>query len=304
MFRKVLVGVDGQLGGRDAVALAGQLSASDGQLVLAHVYPLRGDPHHRDYDDRQAADYVRARDLLTAAREEAGVRAELRFTPCESPGRGLHELAESLGSDLLVVGSCARGFLGRVMIGNDTRDALDGAPCAVAIAPAGYADAARPITRIGVGYDGSPDSERAIEVARTLAGELDASLAALEVVSFPAYALSGPGAGDKTSTEQLISDARERVAALGHVEPHGAYGRAADELARWGETVDLLVVGSRGYGPVGRLVHGSTSRALADAARRPLLVLTRSTPVATPQSTDRDGRALVATGSIANSARR
>jgi hypothetical protein len=36
------------------------------------------------------------------------------------------------------------------------------------------------------------------------------------------------------------------------------------------------VVGSRGYGPVGRLVHGSTSQRLARAAHCPLLVLTRA----------------------------
>ncbi|HTP21823.1 MAG TPA: universal stress protein [Solirubrobacteraceae bacterium] len=52
-----------------------------------------------------------------------------------------------------------------------------------------------------------------------------------------------------------------------------------------GATIDLLVVGSRGYGPIGRLVHGSTSRALADAARCPLLVLTRSTLPTSAQGT-------------------
>jgi Universal stress protein family len=123
-------------------------------------YPLRGDRltyRHRDYE---AAEYVHARALLQAAREEAGVRGELRWSPCTPPGRGLHELAEMLGSDLLVVGSCERGLFGRVMVGNDTRAALDGAPCAVAIAPAGYAEHPAPIGKIGVAYDGSPDSGR------------------------------------------------------------------------------------------------------------------------------------------------
>jgi hypothetical protein len=38
----------------------------------------------------------------------------------------------------------------------------------------------------------------------------------------------------------------------------------------------LLVVGSRSYGPIGRLVHGSVSQQLARTARCPLLVLTRA----------------------------
>jgi len=294
MFNKVLVGVDGHFGGRDAIALAKQLTADDGTLALAHVYPLRGDPLHRGYNDYEAAEYVHARDLLEAAREEAAVRAELRWSAWPSPGRGLHELAEMLRSDLLVVGSCGRGLLGRVMVGNDTRAALDGAPCAVAIAPTGYADAAVKIAKIGVGYDGSPDSERALAVGRALADELDAALAALEVVTFPAYLFRGPGAGDNTSIDELIGEARDRVASIGDVEPRGAYGHAAEELARWGDSIDLLVVGSRGYGPVGRLVHGSTSRALASTARCPLLVLTRSAVVTFTAGAAHNERAHVA----------
>jgi hypothetical protein len=45
MFQKVLVGVDGRAGGRDAIALAQQLVASASRLVLADVYgtsALRG----------------------------------------------------------------------------------------------------------------------------------------------------------------------------------------------------------------------------------------------------------------------
>lgn len=295
MFRKVLAGVDGHLGGRDAVALAAQLTAGDGTLSLAHVYPVRGDPLHHDYNDYEAAQYVHARDVLEAARKEAGVPVELRWSASTSPGRGLHELAEALGSDLLVVGSCRRGLLRRVMVGDETRASLDGAPCAVAIAPAGYAEDPATIRKIGVGYDGSPESKRAVDLARTLAAQLGAVVAVLEVVSFPAYLFRGAGAGEDTSIEELISDTRDRVASIGDVEPHGAYGHAAEELARWGDTVDLLVVGSRGYGPVGRLVHGSTSRALANTAHCPLLVLTRSTAVtSTPDAADHD-RALAAT---------
>ena len=295
MFRKVLVGVDGHLGGRDAVALAAQLTAGDGTLGLAHVYPVRGDPLHHDYNDYETSQYVHARDVLETARKEAGVQAELRWHASTSPGRGLHELAEMLHCDLLVVGSCRRGLLGRIMTGNDTHAALDGAPCAVAIAPAGYAEQPATIQRIGVGYDGSPESERAVELARTLAGERGADVAALQVISLPAYLFRGPAARDEIALEELISDARDRVGSLDDVEPHAVYGHAAEELARWGDTLDLLVVGSRGFGPVGRLVHGSTSRALANTAHCPLLVLTRSVAVTATAGAVHDDGALAAT---------
>lgn len=66
------------------------------------------------------------------------------------------------------------------------------------------------------------------------------------------------------------------ISALGGVEAHAACGRATEELAVHSASLDLLVVGSRGYGPVGRLVNGSTSSQLARMARCPLLVLPRS----------------------------
>lgn len=246
MFKTVVVGVDGHEGGRDAVALARKLTSPGGRLTLAHVYPHHPASSVIGYDDDEAADIVRARELLKAAREEAGSPAEMRWTGASSPGRGLHELAETLRADLLVVGSTRRGVLGRVLSGDDTRATLDGAPCAVAIAPAGYADHPAEIQTVGVGYDGSPDSERALVAARALASELGAGLTSSEVSTHTAR-LAGP----------------------------------AEELAQWSAALDLLVVGSRGWGSVGRLVHGSTSQELARWARCPLLVLTRPRPTAT-----------------------
>jgi nucleotide-binding universal stress UspA family protein len=276
MFNNVLTGVDGNQGGRDAVALANQLAARTGQLILAHIYPYHAGSAVRGYDDVQAAQITRSRELLRAASEEVGADAQLRWTSAKSPGRGLHELAETMKADLLVVGSSGHGPLGRVLLGDDTRAALDGAPCAVSIAPAGYAARASRIRTIGVGYNGSADSERALKTARALAAQLGAKLAALEVVVFPSGALSAPFAGDSTMMRELVHQARGRVASLGDVEPHAAAGKTAEELALWSESLDLLVVGSRGFGPIGRLVHGSTSRGLTHRARCPLLVVPRA----------------------------
>ncbi len=55
-----------------------------------------------------------------------------------------------------------------------------------------------------------------------------------------------------------------------------SYGAPGEQLARFTEEVDLLSVGSRGYGPLGRLLNGSSSSYLAGHARSPLLVLPRS----------------------------
>jgi nucleotide-binding universal stress UspA family protein len=269
MFRKILVGVDGDAGGRDAVALSKKLLQSSTDLTLAHIH---SEELHKWLASPAEPDSTRrthVTELLRAASEEAGVSAALR-------GRGLHELCEIVEADLLVVGSSRRGVLGRVLLGDDTHAALNGAPCAIAIAPGGYAESQGRIKTIGVAYNGSPESEHALAVARGLATETDAKLSALEVVSLSAYALMGGPAPLDGMIEDLVRDALARVAALGDIEPHAVYGVAAEDLAVYSSSVDLLIVGSRGYGPIGRLIHGSTSEQLARVARCPLLVLTRS----------------------------
>jgi nucleotide-binding universal stress UspA family protein len=276
MFKNVIVGVDGQEGGRDAIALARILRAQDGALTLAYVY--HGDPHvwRGSSPPYEAAEEERTRELLEQAREEAGMEAQLRMHGSPSAGRGLHELAEAAGADLLVIGSSRRGLLGRVLLGDDTHAALNGAPCAVAIAPAGYGNEPGAMREIGVAYNGSPESEHALEVARKLAQEHGAKLSAFEAVSLPAYLFMGGPAPVDLSIEDAVKDARSRITGLGDIEAHAAYGRPSEELAVFSASLDLLVVGSRDYGPVGRLVHGSTSQQLARAARCPLLVLTRA----------------------------
>src|SRR5579875_2513600 len=147
MFDKVLVGIDGRQGGRDATALAQRLAPAGGRITLAHVY---GGP-------------------------TAGGRAAALARP--------HALAERRRAELLVVGSCHRGMLGRVLLGDDTARSLNGAPCAVAVAPHGYAASApQRLARIGVGWDGSPESALAVHVARGLAARHESTISALAVV--------------------------------------------------------------------------------------------------------------------------
>jgi nucleotide-binding universal stress UspA family protein len=105
-------------------------------------------------------------------------------------GRGLHELGEQIGADLLVMGSSRRGLLGRVCLGDDTREALNGAPSAVAVAPAGYSEE-MPMREVGVGYDGSAESEHALGIARKLAGAHKAKLSAFQAIFYPARHYGG-----------------------------------------------------------------------------------------------------------------
>lgn len=284
MFKNLLIGVDEHEGGRDAIALARELVAEDGELTLAYVhggYPViaRGSS-----DAFEASERERAREILEKARGEAGIDAQLRCIGETSVGRGLHMLAERIHADLIVVGSSRRGLLGRVFLGDDTRAALDGAPCAVAIAPAGYTEHPKVMREIGVAYNGSPESVHALAVGRTLAAETSAKLSAFEAVAVPTYAFFGAPSPISEVIDLAVKEALDRISALGGVEAHAVYGYPVEELAVYSASLDLLVVGSRDYGPVGRLVHGSTTHHLARSARCPLLILTRAARAAEPHA--------------------
>jgi len=193
-------------------------------------------------------------------------------------------------ADLLVVGSSRRGLVGRVLLGDDTQEALNGAPRAIAIAPANYSREPVAMREIGVGYNGTPESKHALGLARQVAAGTGAKLSACEAVSLSASRFEDRLFGLADAVDTLLYEARERIAALGGIEAHAAYGDAAEELALYSASLDLLIVGSRGYGPLGRLIHGSTSRKLAHMARCPLLVLPRSARVTTAGEAAEAGR--------------
>jgi nucleotide-binding universal stress UspA family protein len=114
MFKQIVVGVDEHEGGRDAIALARHLLARDGQLTFAYALPHDGHGCRGRSAAYEASGWASAAQLLEMVREETGVDAHLRWRVSGSAGRGLHELCELIGADLLAVGSSRRGLLGRV----------------------------------------------------------------------------------------------------------------------------------------------------------------------------------------------
>lgn len=283
-FDNVLVGVDGSSAGRDAIALGAMLRDPDGRLLLAHVSVM----HSATYlgFDRQPT-RAASLEMLERERSDANVVAQVRDIGSLSVGRGLHQLAEESAADLLVVGSCGRGLLGRAFMGDDTRASLNGTTCAVAVAPHGHAGARASIETVGVAYNGTPEAEVALSVARGLAARHGATVRALTVIS---PAPGGVGyweafdAGLGTAVDTMRQAANDRLQSLDGVDGSIAVGVPSEALAAFGAEVDLLVVGSRSYGPVRRMMLGSTSLHLARGARCPLLVLPRPGPLGREQN--------------------
>jgi nucleotide-binding universal stress UspA family protein len=277
MFDNIIVGVGDPQAGRDALALAARLAAAHAQLTLAHVEVVPREPWPPSGAVTEATHASRALERLAELREAARVEARPVFVEARSTAAGLHELAARHAADLLIVGASRRDELEWGFAGETTRAVLDGAPCAIAVAPAGYAARPWPLERIGVAYNGSPQSERALNLARRLARERGAELSAFEAVPEPAYTHSI--VYPQPEIDAGLEQARSRIAALGDVEPHAASGDdAAEALARYGTTVDLLVVGSHRHRPLDRLLSGGTAQRLAGIAPCSLLVLPHGSP--------------------------
>jgi nucleotide-binding universal stress UspA family protein len=284
VFETIIVGVDAREGGRDALALAAALARTcDGELVAVHAYPYDYFVSRGADSDFESAMHGAAMETLEGELDRAGVLARPIAVPDSSPGRALHLAARRNDGDLIVVGSAHRGPLGRVLAGDATASALHGAPCPVLVAPAGYARHGGELRTIGVAYDGSPEAHAALTLARDVAQTAGARLRVIEVVAMPQ--LGDPYFAYATDWGELTQARREEaeervarvVAELGPIATGDVVvGLPARELAFAGNELDLLVTGSRNYGPIRRLVLGSTSARLVHEAPCPVLVATRS----------------------------
>lgn len=289
MFTKIFVGYDGSDQGKDALALARLLAApSNGAVIAVCVYPYEPTFSKAGGSDTEYHDALRRE--AVGILEGAEGATERRSVPGSSPSRALQELAENENADLLVVGSTHHGAVGRVLIGSVGERLLHGAHCPVGVAPKGFATAEDPsLRRVAVGFDGSPEAGRALELAARLAGEAHGTIHIYWAVE-PPGATSPVFAGDygwPSYSEKIYNAAHdqidEAIASLpSELEPRGDVlsGKAAPTLAAEvvGEA-DLLVLGSRGYGSVRGVLLGRVSAELARSAPCPLLVVPRGAAV-------------------------
>jgi len=284
MFKTIVVGVDGRDGGRDALALAGSLQrvfASD--LVAVHVFPVDyylGRGANGAYEE---AMHERAAKTVRDDVQRSGVTALAVTVADGSPAHALQRAASGHDADLIVVGSAHHGRVGRVLAGDVTAGTLHGAACPVLVAPHGQREYGRALQTIGVGFDGSPESRAALELAHEIATAIGAHLRIIDVAMPPGP--SEPFAAYRPDWAEHVQirreEAEERLAAvlaeLGDIATGDLpFGDPARQLAYAAKDLDLLVTGSRGYGPIRRLMLGSTSSKLVHEAPCPVLVLTRS----------------------------
>jgi nucleotide-binding universal stress UspA family protein len=200
-----------------------------------------------------------------------------------SPSDTLQALAERGEADLIVLGSTHRAHIGSVAPGSVAEHLLHGARCRLVIAPKGYAqrDHAEDRLRVAaVGFDGMAESQAALEEAAKLALKFGGSLRVVGVatpvpaVGAAAAAQTGGEAGPDFQTQ--LNEAAARLPPKLRALPVYERGDPVQKLLEAAEMgVDLLVLGSRGFGPVMRLLIGSVSSRVIREAPCPVLVVPR-----------------------------
>jgi nucleotide-binding universal stress UspA family protein len=271
-FEEIVVGFDGTERGHDALRLGELLAGTTGaSLRVVRVFERAG---------REEAASLSAE--VDAVLGESVVEAEPLPLAGGSPARALHELAATRpGVGLIVLGSTHRAGFGRVLPGSVARRLLHGAPCAIAVAPRGYV--ADELRVIEVCYDASAEAEAALETAAMLGRLARATLRVIAVDAPPTGAAvstpGAPGAARVPAAVDLQAELHARVSRLpANLRALPVFERgdpARVLLARAEEGVDLMVVGSRGYGPLGVALLGSVSVAVIENATCPVLVTPR-----------------------------
>jgi nucleotide-binding universal stress UspA family protein len=283
----VVVGVDGSERSVEALALADVLGPALGRrVVIAYVHPfgqLSSLFSEGEYERlvREVAEltFEQVRQHLPSVRER-----RMQLVSESSPAAGLHALAEREGASLIVVGSSHRSRIGRILIGGTGESLLSGASAPVAVAPAGYTAAGRGLQVVGCGFDGSPESHRALAWAAELARTASARLRVLSVHERTVPATIAVGGALPVASinavlrRQLEDELAQAVSALDadlDVTETLLEGDPQALLARESGQLDLLVVGSRGFGPLRAVLLGSVSSGLVRSAESPLVVVPR-----------------------------
>jgi nucleotide-binding universal stress UspA family protein len=281
MSTTYIAGYDGSDASRAALRFVTQLgSAAGDEVIAAMVYQqsVRGFGKTAPggpvvaLDEQSRAD---AEQVLVAG----GVPDVMRcVVGAGSPAEGLHRLAGAQRAALLAVGVTHHGSLGRLMPGSVGEHLLHGAPCPVAVVPADFKEG--PLRTVAVAYDEREESKVALRVGEDLARRLGARLLVIAVcdASMTHAELLGQ------LEERMRQDIQQDVDALASdvdTDVRVLTGPAARTLVGACQNeVDLLVTGSRGYGPARGVLLGSVSRYLIDHAPCPVIVVPRAASAA------------------------
>lgn len=274
---KVLVATDDSDASRAAETLLGALAMRDALditvlsvLALEPVTPLgyvsANEPLEWARDEvRQAA--VRCAERLS----RMGFRATTHDPVDGNPGPSIVHAVEAGGYELTVMGAGRHTWLGSILLGSTSRYVVHTSPSSVLVVhePPGQDG---PL-RVLLAADGSDASEDACRVFRTVADPGRCAVTVVSVAEIPSVSTPVPFPAARSALAEAVAaqaEAAQRIAgevvevlAYDGFRAQGTTAGGSPAVALLGErgprTHHLVVVGSRGLGPVQRLRLGSVT---------------------------------------------
>jgi nucleotide-binding universal stress UspA family protein len=305
MFKSILIPIDRSAPAQGAamlgLALAQKLNSS---VTIIHV--LQQPPSRLLPGDAVALEGVlkEISDFLESWQK----RAEALGIPCqtklidehhEGTGQTIAHTAQSLGTDLIVIGTHGREGLSRLLLGSvaERVSRLATQPVMLVRNETANSLKSNPFEKLFVPVDGSDTSAIALGVAHELCRQLNASLEIAHVVpdlpipltdpvgAYAAFDYAGLGKALEESGREVLSKAVKNTT-LSNVSSHLvlAAGRrlsaAILEAARDASS-DMIVIGTHGRSGVDRLLLGSVAEGVIHHAEVPVLLVRSSAEVGT-----------------------
>ncbi|MFI9846643.1 universal stress protein [Nonomuraea sp. NPDC051941] len=277
MNRAIVVGVDGSKAARSALAWAAEDAVRASlPLRIVHVREPWAAEHPLTASSGKETLTERCNLLLDAAAEQARTLAPgTQISTALVTGAVMERLrSESEAAETLVVGSRGLGGYTGLVVGS------------VALGLAGHTDSPLVVVRvlpreergeIVVGYDGSPDADRAMAYALHQATVRTTRVRVLYGRRYPVLAPHPAGYGpipvdEAAEIGRRLAPWRDKYSEVELVESI-VPGHPVPALVEASKAADLVVVGSRGRGGFTAAVLGSVSHGVLHRARCPVAVI-------------------------------
>ncbi|OXM45476.1 universal stress protein [Amycolatopsis alba] len=287
---KIVVGVDGTEPGREAARWAARVAEQRG-LGLLIVHALRveqlsyggGLAGPAPWFDVLAGEGERIiEEVVQQVRAVAPEVAVDTVMPADSPVPFLIDASKK--AVMVVVGGTGRGFFSEMTIGSTASAVIAHAHCPVVVIRGRKGTADYPKEGpVVVGVDGSPLSERALEIAFEEASWRNTGLVAVhawrDVTYDDAFGMARLVVQWETIEDEEKRLLAQRLAGWGEKYPDVDVQRVLvrdkprHTLLEWSAKAQLVLVGSRGHGGFTGQLLGSTSQALAHHAECPVMVV-------------------------------
>ncbi len=284
MYNRILVGFDGSDFSRAAlIESANRVRNHGGKVILLNAVYFDEEEYGNkpeQLEKRMEAGKKLCSEAVEMVRKEFGIEIE-SFVSEGEPPEVIASAAQSMGADLIAMGTHGRRGIKRFIMGSVTSGVIAQAPCDVLVVKKPCTQCTGEFTSILLPFDGSEFSKKALSHAHELAKGESSEITALYVI--PRYEEMIGFMKTDSIRESLYKEA-ERIIEMARTGFSGngvtiatsiEEGNAGDKIIEIANRLknDLIVMGSYGWRGVNKAILGSTTERVIMNSSCPILVV-------------------------------